>query len=375
MDTNPPGFQTERSNRVLKSLLLLVMTRAVQILLLTLLLACGLFAQKSKNKKPDEEPRPQVLEVLPEPPEAIAVETGRLSFQVSPLSDKGLLSQQVRDALKAIARLNHGATIVKLRAFVAGSGDLRRVKDIVAEELTDRKQPLPAVSTIQVGALPLVGAQVVLEAISSEKKIVNPNGLAFASATDAQTPAAAVAQLRESLDRGGIKGPQVLGVTCFLGSLTDLASARAAATAAFPAAAANFVQSQRLSVEAQVACEAVGRLDQRPAAALLLANRVASVNTPKLVLTGTQLIFRDQDADFRLAYQRLGKAIGALGASMQDVLWSGAYTLTKPDAARIETIQWEFLNRTHSPAGAALQVEGLPSTDATAAIEFIAVGH
>ena len=73
------------------------------------------------------------------------------------------MSQQVRDALKALARLNHGATIVKVRAFVAGSGDLRRVKDIVAEEFTERKQPLPAVSTIQVGLLPLPGAQVVIE--------------------------------------------------------------------------------------------------------------------------------------------------------------------------------------------------------------------
>ena len=351
------------------------MTRAVRILWLGLFVACGLWAQKSKNKKPDEEPRPQVLEVLPEPPEAVAADTARLSFQVSPLSDKGLLSQQVRDALKSIARLNHGATIVKLRAFVSGSGDLRRVKDIVAEELTARKQPLPAVSTIQVGALPLVGAQVVLEAISSEKKIVNPNGLAFASASSAPSPAAAVAQLQDSLQRAGVNAAQVLRATCFLSSLDDLTSARAALAAAFPSAAAHFVQSQRLGLEAHAACEAVARLDQQPASAVVLASGMASVNTPKLVLTGTQLIFGDQDADFRLAYQRLGKAIGALGATMQDVLWTGAYALTKPTAAKIESIEWEFLNRARAPATTALQVEGLPSTDATAAIEFIAVGH
>ena len=158
------------------------------ILPLCLLLAAGLLAQKRKKKKPDVEPRPQVLEVLPDPPEAIVVETGRLSFQVSPLSDKGLLSQQVRDALKALGRLNHGVPIVKLRAFVAGSGDLRRVKEIVAEELTDRKQALPAVSTIQVGALPMVGAQVVIEAVSSEKKVVNPSGVAFLSAGESANP-------------------------------------------------------------------------------------------------------------------------------------------------------------------------------------------
>ena len=92
---------------VLKSVILSVVMRRLLVLLFVLLLAGGLFAQKRK-KKPDEEPRPQVLEVLPEPPEAVVADSGRLSFQVSPLSDKGLLSQQVRDALKALARLNHG---------------------------------------------------------------------------------------------------------------------------------------------------------------------------------------------------------------------------------------------------------------------------
>ena len=100
--------------------------RPLLILVLCGALAASLLAQKPKKKKPDVEPRPQALEVIPEPPEAVIAEPGRLSFQVSPLSDKGLLSQQVHDALKALARLNHGAPIVKVRAFVAGCGDLRR---------------------------------------------------------------------------------------------------------------------------------------------------------------------------------------------------------------------------------------------------------
>jgi len=183
--------------RVLKSVILSVVMRRLLILLLGLLLGGGLFAQKPK-KKPDEEPRAQVLEVLPDTPEAVVADSRRLSFQVSPLSDKGLLSQQVRDALKALARLNHGATIVKVRAFVAGSGDLRRIKDIVAEEFTERKQTLPAVSTIQVGALPLPGAQVVIEAISSEKRVVNPSGVAFVSSGESANAGAAAVRLQSS---------------------------------------------------------------------------------------------------------------------------------------------------------------------------------
>ncbi len=359
---------------VLKSVILSVVMRRLLVLLFALLLAGGLFAQKRK-KKPDEEPRPQVLEVLPDPPEAVVADSGRLSFQVSPLSDKGLLSQQVRDALKAVARMNHGASIVKVRAFVAGSGDLRRIKDIVAEEFTERKQALPAVSTIQVGALPLPGAQVVIEAISSEKKVVNPSGIAFVSTGESANAAAAVVRLQGSLNGAGVKATDVLRVTCFLSSLDDVQAARAAVAAAFPSAAANFVQMQRLGLEPQALCEAVARLATAPASSLVLQNGMALVNAPKLVLTATQLVFRDQDADFRLAYQRLAKTMLPLGAGFKDVFWTGSYALTRPNAGRLESIEWEFLDRALPPARAALQIEGLPSTDATAAVELMAVGR
>lgn len=82
-------------------------------------------------------------------PAAVAAETSRLSFHVSPLSGKGLLLQQTRDALKALTRASRGGRIVKLRAFVAGSGDARRVRQIVSDAFAEKKQPLPALTTIQ----------------------------------------------------------------------------------------------------------------------------------------------------------------------------------------------------------------------------------
>ena len=350
--------------------------RRLLILLLGLLLAGGLYAQKPR-KKPDEEPRPQVLEVLPDTPEAVVADSGRLSFQVSPLSDKGLLSQQVRDALKALARLNHGGSIVKVRAFVAGSGDLRRIKDIVAEEFTERKQTLPAVSTIQVGALPLPGAQVVIEAISSEKKVVNPSGVAFVSAGESANAGLLTGAATELPERRFHQGEaDVLRVTCFLSSLDDVQAARTGVAAAFPSAAANFVQMQRLGLEPQALCEAVARLSgSSERHHWCWRSSMALVNAPKLVLTATQLVFRDQDADFRLAYQRLAKTMLPLGAGFKDVFWTGTYALTRPNAGKLEGIQWEFLDRALPPARAALQIEGLPSTDATAAVELMAVGR
>jgi enamine deaminase RidA (YjgF/YER057c/UK114 family) len=333
-------------------------------------LATSLLAQKPKKKKPDVEPRPQTLEVVPQPPEAIIAEPGRLSFQVSPLSDKGLLSQQVHDALKALARLNHGVPIVKLRAFVAGSGDLRRVKDIVAEDLTEKKQPLPTVTTVQVGALPMPGAQVVIEAVSSEKKVVNPDGVAFVAAGASANAAAAIAQMSSAMSSAGLKAIDVLRITCFMSSLVDVEGARSAAAMAFPSAATNFVQMQRLGLERQVLCEAAARLTT---ASPQTGSSIAFVNSPKIVLTSAQLVFGDQDSDFRLAYQRLTKTLATLGGSFKDVFWTGNYALTLPAAAMVEKLQWEFLDHAHSPASTAVQIEGLPSTDATAAIEFMAI--
>jgi len=75
--------------------------------------------------------------------------------------------------------------VLHIRAFVAGTGDLRRVRDLVSETFTARHQPLPALSLVRAGGLPLAGAQVVLEAVAAGRKDANPNGLAFVSAQEA----------------------------------------------------------------------------------------------------------------------------------------------------------------------------------------------
>lgn len=331
---------------------------------LLLLGALDADAQRRKNKK-DVEPRTQVLEALPDPPDAVVAETARLSFHVSPLSDKGLLSQQVRDAIKALRRDNRGAAILKLRAFVAGSGDLRRVAAIVSEEFTEDRQPLPAVSTVQVGALPMVGAQVVMESISSERRPVNQNGLAFISAGASPDAAGAVTELQKRS-----AGMEVVRLTCFLSSLDDLPDLRNAVSAAFPAAPVTYVQTQRQAVERQIGCETVGRLSL--GRSVTATPDAVAITAPKIVLTATKLVFRDQEADVRLTFQRLGRSIEPLGATLKDTLWAGVFGLTRQMNAQISGMRAEFFDASRPVAGTTLIVEGLPSTDATAAIELIA---
>jgi enamine deaminase RidA (YjgF/YER057c/UK114 family) len=331
-------------------------TRGAIILILGVAVAVHASAQKGK-KKTAEDPVTQTLPVLKDPPGAISAETARLVFHVSPLSNKGLLSQQIRDALKALLRDTHGAAIVKLRAFVAGSGDMRRVSTIVSETFTEHKLALPVVSTIEVGALPLEGAQVVIESIAVEKRNVNKDGLAFYSAQP-------VKQLRQL--------PGALRATCFLSSLEDLAKVKSITISAFSGAVVNFVQSQRLGFEALDVCEAVARLDRPPAQPWSMENGAALVNAPKIVLTGTQMAFRDTDADLRLAFERLGKALEPLGVTYRDVFWSSAYPLTRPVEEKVRAMQQEFFDRSKPPAGTMLLFEGLPSLDATMAMDVIA---
>lgn len=122
---------------------------------LTLMAGLASFASLAQRKKRAEPEVTQTLELPKELPAVVVAESQRLVFHVSPLSARGLLSQQVRDALRALLGQAHGAQIVKLRGFVAGSGDIRRVPAIVSEVFVERRLNLPALSVVRVGALPL----------------------------------------------------------------------------------------------------------------------------------------------------------------------------------------------------------------------------
>jgi enamine deaminase RidA (YjgF/YER057c/UK114 family) len=332
------------------------MRRNLALLLCASLVALGQSAPlRIKPPKKEKEPDTQTLPLPPEPPAAVIAETAKLAFHLSPLSAKGLLTQQVHDALKALDRANGGSTFVKLRAFVAGTGDMRRVATIVAEEFSDKKMPLPVVTTVQVGALPMAGAQVVIESISTpknDKKILNPNGLTFFSAQ----PAAELAAAAKAQDAVMVQ------VTCFLGDLIQVDSARAAIASAFPGAAANFVQLTRLAIDPGTSCEGVGRL-QKPGR-----------SPAKLVFTGIQMAFQEGDPDIRLAYGRLGRALETLKAAYPDTLVLNIYSLNSTTGKRAAALAREFLGPSARSAGSTLMVEGLPSPDATVAIELVAAG-
>ncbi len=345
------------------------------------------------KKKEPEEPT-QVLELPKEPPPSVVAESQRLSFHVTPLSSQGLLSQQVRQALRALFAQVRGAQVIKLRAFVAGTGDLRRVQAVVSETFTERRLPLPALSVVQVGALPLAGAQVVLEAVAQERKTVNPYGLAFISgqAAGASDPLASagplleqsLGALRTAVHAAGSDEENVLRVTCFISSFDDWSHLRQQVARAFPRAALNLLQPRRAPTRALVECEAVARLKASPASPFQLLNppqlpraeyysQIALVGPARLVFTGAQLGFRSTEEDARLAFQRLARTLKEVGASFQQVAVSHLYPLSAATGELLQRVRAEFYDRQTPPASTMLAFEGLPSLDASFGVEVVAV--
>jgi enamine deaminase RidA (YjgF/YER057c/UK114 family) len=355
------------------------------------MLACGLALAAHSQKQNKEEN--QVLQLPKELPTAVEGDPRHLSFYVTPLSSKGLLSRQVRDALSALNREAKGDPILKIRAFVAGSGDARRVRDLVSEVFTDRKQPLPVLSLVQAGGLP-EGAQVVLEAIAASRKEVNPEGLVFLSAQPATAadptgpvmPLAgkSLAALRLALKASGSQPADVLRVSCFLSSLDEVAAIRKTVDDEYPKVPADFVQTQRAPAHSLAACEAVAKLSRSGAPRLQVMNPeglpavagasgIALVAAAKVVLTGAQVSFGYEEADARLAFQRLAKALDQAGASMHDVASAHFYPLAPGIAAQVEKVRSEFFDSARPPASSLLLFEGLPSMNAGFAIDVVAV--
>jgi hypothetical protein len=302
-------------------------------------LAVG-FAAKKKN--PDD--KTQTLEVPKDPPMVAVGESRHLVFQVSPLSAKGLLSQQTREALKAILRANGGMPVVHVRAFVAGSGDLRRVPQIVSEVFGEKKLPLPSVSVVQAGGLPLDNAQVVLEAVSTAKKEINPDGLTFVEAQPAPS-------LEKSLDQltARLGGGAALRVSCFV----SVMNSPGAITARFPAAATNLVQTQRAPAHPEASCEAVARGGNR--------------NTAKLAFTGTRVAFGNDEKAALLAFQRLDRDLSDAGVEPAGIIATNLYPLSVGIG--------ELARKARSASGAVTVVpfEGIASVDGSFAVDAIAV--
>jgi enamine deaminase RidA (YjgF/YER057c/UK114 family) len=303
---------------------------------------CLAVAVAAKKKNPDDVT--QTLALPKEPPMVAIGETSHLIFQVSPLSAKGLLSQQTREALKAIVKANNGAPVVHIRAFVAGSGDLRRVSQIVGEVFGEKKMQLPSVSVVQAGGLPLENAQVAIEAVSVGKKEVNPDGLMFVEAQ----PAASLEQALEKL-ASRLSGKTAVRVSCFVSAL----GAAGAIATRFPSAAVDLVQTQREPAQPGASCEAMAR--------------GGDIKGAKLAFTGTRVAFGVDEKAATLAFQRIDRDLSDAGIEPAGIIATNIYPLS----VRIG----ELARKVRPTAGTMtiIPFEGIASVEGSFAIDAVAV--
>jgi hypothetical protein len=181
----------------------------------------------------------------------------------------------------------------------------------------------------------------VLEAVSEDRKSVNPNGVAFLSGPLAQIEAG---------------GGDVLQLTCFLGSLDGAQNLRTRLEQKFPHAALDLIQPLRESAATPPVCEGV-------------AAAGTGGNAGRLVFSSLQLAFGGQDADLRLAFERLGKTLEAKGASYAGVVHADLFALDRGLLEKGGAVERDFIRSNSSH----LLVENLPSIDASAGIEAVVV--
>src|SRR3954447_3609970 len=323
--------------------------------------------EQKRNKK-NEEPKSQVLPLPPELPMVLAADTQSLDFHISPLLKSGGLAVQIRRSLNDLLRDTKGETIIKLRAFVSGVGDARRVQTEVASIFSERKIPLPVLTIIQVGRLGDDLAQVVIEAVVSTKRTLNPNGLGFLSGQTGKSLPEALEHLKASATAADINADEVLSCTCFAPTIESGEASRTAVTAVFPKTAVNVVQALRDPVNNTTMCQGIAQLSHAPKESSLvwLKNaHVSLLNSPRVVFTGLQLSFGNYLDDAREAFSRLERAASALQASDAPVQVNAfSLDLTSASALRKST--------SFPPSIFTVQtVEGLPSIDASAGIEAI----
>ncbi len=299
---------------------------------------------------------------------ALKAFTDSLDFHISPLLKTGGLAAQIRQSLNDLIRDTKGETIIKLRAFVAGAGDARRVQAEAGELFTEHKLPLPVLSVIQVGALGDQAAEVVIEAVVSTRRTPNPKGLVFFSGQTGSSLREALNRLRESVGAASVSAEHVLTTTCFTGRFEGDAAVHSLVESLFPNSAVNVVQALRDPQDDASMCEAAGQPEQPPAAGevvLLKANRAAVVHTRELVFTGLQLSFGSYLDDAHEALTRLRRAAGALG-SVEAPVEVNVFALNAPAGSALR-------KTTSVPLSVftVQELEGLPAMDATAGVEAI----
>jgi hypothetical protein len=321
-------------------------------------------AQRNNHK----EPKSEVLPLPKELPMALAAETATLEFRALPLLQSGGLAAQIRQSVSLLLRdTRKEDAVIKLRAFVAGPGDARRVQSVVTESFGEHKLHLPVVSIVEVGALQDSRAQVAMEATISTRKQLNPNGLVFLSGQTGDSLDAALNKLRASALSAS--AGNILRATCFVSRIGGEGPAmQNAVITALPGATVTVIQALRDPMADAATCEAIAQAKppaSSPASPVLLfpQARATVVRTDRLIFTGLQLSFGNYLDDAQEAFDWLTRTASAIDPVETPV----QVTAFSPDPSSMAALR----KTTHVPLSifTVQPVQGLQGADASAGVE------
>lgn len=311
------------------------MRTALSLLLLLTLLPAAVQGQKKKKKKPEVEIT-QTLEVIPDPPASVTVETAKSNSSPPPFPERvcspsRFATRSKRSAPRpAPARSSRSAPSspepVTSAACNPSSPNVRRKETTPAGR---RHHPGRHVAHGRRAGHPRSRRQRQESGEPQRPRLPQRHGRRQ-QGRPGKTLAdvdKAIADLSHAAKAGGSDPADVQRVTCLLSALDSVAEVRTRVARAFPSAVLVAVQAQRLHDTALAECEAVTRLRTRPAEALVMLNppemnpspmysKGALIGAEKLVLTGTQMAFHSEDKDVHLAFQRMSKVLDAAGSSM-----------------------------------------------------------
>ena len=80
-------------------------------------------------------------------------------------------------------------------------------------------------------------------------------------------------------------------------------------------------------------------------------SQIALIGAPKVILTGSQEAFGFQDADARLAFERLQKSLSQEGGSLREAAFTSLYPLSAGISEQVRKIRGEFYDRRASAGG------------------------
>jgi enamine deaminase RidA (YjgF/YER057c/UK114 family) len=133
-------------------------------------------------------------------------------------------------------------------------------------------------------------------------------------------------------------------------------------------------------------CEAIARLTAAPSEPVVFLNpesltksanysQIAMVKAPKLVFTSLQIAFHTQEADVKLAFDRLARTLDGATVKYANVFFTHTYALTAQAMEQVRAVRFNYLDKAHPPASTLLPFEGLPSLDASFGIEVVAAAR